>query len=119
MEQGRDVFALPGPVTSKTSIGPNRLIQQGAKLIITVQDIMEDYCWSGSRKPSDPVQQEILFASSQEDSILQWINYEGTHIDEIIQLSGLSIGEVSTQLLKYELQGIIATIPGNYYVRLR
>ncbi|MGI5880126.1 MAG: DNA-processing protein DprA [Syntrophomonadaceae bacterium] len=119
LEQGRDVFALPGPVTSRTSIGPNRLIQQGAKLIITVQDIIDDYCWEGFTRPSDPVQQEILFASGQEDSILQWINYEGTHIDEILQLSGFNIGEVSTQLLKYELQGIIASIPGNYYVKLR
>jgi len=119
LEQGRDVFALPGPVTSKTSIGPNRLIQQGAKLIITVQDILEDYCWEGFSKSSDPVQQEILFALPEEDSILQWINYEGTHIDEIIQISGLNIGEISTQLIKYELQGIIASIPGNYYVRLR
>lgn len=121
LEQGRDVMAVPGPLTSKNSVGTNRLIQQGAKLIMDVQDIMHEYP-DFSWQSSEPIMVEgVLFAEedSEEAEILQLIEVNGIHFDELLQRTSLDHGTLSSLLLKLELKGIVTSTPGNYYVKIR
>lgn len=117
LEQGRDVFAVPGPVSSETSQGTNNLIKQGAKLTSSVQDILEEYIAPLSGRRIEQ-QQELLMLDRYEEEILKYISYEATHMNDILTASSMNNGLVSTLLLKLELYGLIKCLPGNYYVRL-
>lgn len=122
LEQGRDVMAVPGPITSKNSVGTNRLIQQGAKLIMDIQDIIDeypDYDWQSAAQPM--MVEGVLFAGedSEEAEILELIEVDGIHFDELLQRTSLDHGTLSSLLLKLELKGIVASTPGNYYVKIR
>lgn len=117
LEQGRDVFAVPGPINSKTSVGTNNLIKQGAKLVSCMEDILEDYddivpLFSGA--PEQPV---LPLLSEEEKRIIEDIENEPGHFDVLLERTGLNIGELSTLLLQLELRGIIAALPGNYYIK--
>ncbi|HQA08167.1 MAG TPA: DNA-processing protein DprA [Syntrophomonadaceae bacterium] len=122
LEQGRDVMAVPGPITSKNSVGTNRLIQQGAKLVMDIQDIIDEYPDFDWQSASPPVIVEgVLFAEedSEEAEILQLIEVDGIHFDELLQRTSLDHGTLSSLLLKLELKGIVTSTPGNYYVKIR
>ncbi|MEN6351171.1 MAG: DNA-processing protein DprA [Syntrophomonas sp.] len=117
LEQGRDVFAVPGPVSSESSKGTNNLIKQGAKLVSSVEDILEEYV---SPLPNSRIeeQQTLLMLDRSEEEILKYISYEATHMNDILTASSMNNGLASTLLLKLELYGLIKCLPGNYYVRL-
>lgn len=122
LEQGRDVMAVPGPITSKNSVGTNRLIQQGAKLVMNIQDIIDEYPDFDWDSASPPIMVEgVLFAEedSEEAEILQLIEVDGIHFDELLQRTSLDHGTLSSLLLKLELKGIVTSTPGNYYVKIR
>lgn len=122
LEQGRDVMAVPGPVTSKNSMGTNRLIQQGAKLIIDTQDIIYEYPDYEWQPAANSIMVEgVLFAEqdSEEAEILQLIEVDGIHFDELLQRTNFDHGTLSSLLLKLELKGIVTSTPGNYYVKIR
>ena len=122
LEQGLDVMAVPGPITSKNSVGTNRLIQQGAKLVMDVEDIISEYPNFNWQLASPPIMVEgMLFAEedSEEAEILQLIEVDGIHFDELLQRTSLDHGTLSSLLLKLELKGIVTSTPGNYYVRIR
>jgi DNA processing protein len=119
LEQGREVFAVPGQVGASLSRGANRLIRQGAKLVETVDDIVEEiapqllsqrgHALSGpkpSLPPSFGDDFRKIFALLQEQSI---------QIDEVIEKSGYSSSRVSEILLDLELQGFIKQFPGKRY----
>ncbi len=117
LEQGRDVFAVPGPINSKTSAGPNNLIKQGAILITGIEDILEEY-YDINRTPGTLKQDRLLLLDDNEKLVLELLANESLHFDELIQNSGLEIGTLSTVLFKLEFEGIIKSLPGNYYVRI-
>lgn len=117
LEQGRDVFALPGPVNSKTSFGPNNLIKQGAKLITGIEDILEEY-YDINHTPGKAEQGTLALLDDNEKRIVELLVNNSLHFDEVLQDTGLDIGLASTLLLKLELEGIIKSLPGNYYVRI-
>ena len=117
LEQGRDVFAVPGPINSKTSAGPNNLIKQGAKLITGIEDILEEY-YDINRTLGTLRQDRLLLLDDNEKLVLEQLAHESLHFDELIQGSGLEIGTLSTILFKLEFEGIIKSLPGNYYVKI-
>ena len=117
LEQGRDVFAVPGPINSKTSAGPNNLIKQGAILITGIEDILEEY-YDINRTPETLKQDRLLLLDDNEKLVLELLAHESLHFDELIQGSGLEIGTISAILFKLEFEGIIKSLPGNYYVRI-
>ncbi len=117
LEQGRDVFAVPGPVSSETSRGTNNLIKQGAKLVSSVQDILEEYITPLPGRRLEE-QQVLLMLDRYEEEILKYISYEATHMNDILTASSMNNGLASTLLIKLELYGLIKCLPGNYYVRL-
>lgn len=115
MEQGREVFAVPGAINNPMADGCNALIQQGAKLISKVADIIEELpsCSdAGQEKLNNCVQTEQL--SLPFCSLLDSVAYEGSSIDEIAHNNQLSVAEVTAQLIELELEGLVLPIPGGY-----
>lgn len=117
LEQGRDVFAVPGPINSKTSAGPNNLIKQGAILVTGIEDILEEY-YDINHTPGTLRQDRLLLLDDNEKLVLEQLAHESLHFDELIQTCGLEIGTLSSVLFKLEFEGIIKSLPGNYYVRI-
>jgi len=119
LEQGRDVFALPGPVNSKNSEGTNNLIKQGAALVTGPDDILDEYLTIHKPDNSTVLIQEDLFAMDDvERQIMNCLLDEAVHFDQIMYNTALSIGILSTRLLQMELKGIIRALPGNYYEKV-
>lgn len=117
LEQGRDVFAVPGPIHSKTSEGTNSLIKQGASPCTGIEDILEEYpeiCQVAA--PAGEMQPIQL--NQREHSLLQALETGKCHADELLRRSKMPAGELSTVLLKLELAGIVQSLPGNYYVKV-
>jgi DNA processing protein len=114
LEQGREVFAVPGNVGMATSRGTNRLIKQGARLIEEAQDILTEVL----PQYSGPARKEPLPAlTDAEDGILHYLSHTPLHIDEISRLSQMEIQRVSTILLDLELKGVISQMSGKLFVR--
>jgi DNA processing protein len=113
LEQGREVFAIPGSITSGASRGTNRLIKQGAKLVETVSDIMEELPSAGGRTRL-PLQPQ-LFLQPVEEKIHSILGETPTHIDEIAGKAGLTVQELSVILLRLELRGVVIQLPGKIF----
>jgi len=121
MEQGREVFAVPGRADSVLSRGTNRLIKDGAKLTEDVEDILTEFEYLlPKREKSDdtgvPVQPALQF-TEHETKVLAQISSEETLVDEIIRGSGLTSACVSATLLALEMKRVVRQLPGRQYVR--
>jgi DNA processing protein len=123
LEQGREVFAVPGNVTAPTSRGTNRLIKMGAKLVEGIDDILEElpaYALGG--KPNRaPAQREFCQADSAPDErrLLDVLDpVDARHIDWIIEQAHLPTSLVSSLLLRLELEGKVAQLPGKLFLRV-
>jgi len=131
IEQDRDVFAVPGNVTSKNSWGPNTLIKQGAKLVATWEDVWEDLPSEvrltlnpTSSPESSGASSASLFPDdglpSHEKRILGLLKAdEATHIDELIEKleSQMSSSEIFAALFELELNGKVRQMPGKNFVK--
>ncbi len=118
LEQGKEVFALPGAVTSSNSIGPLRLIQQGAKLVIYAQDILEELGYEYKTDVYNKQKEIIKDIGEKEKVILEWISWEPLNLDFLLEKSPQRAEEVLRILLELELKGLIRQLPGKYYVRV-
>lgn len=114
LEQGREVFAVPGNINYGNSRGSNNLIKQGAKLVERVEDILEEMPHGKMGDNSRPLPPRITL-SPLEAGIYTLLAVDPLHIDDIIQKSALTVGEVSAILLRLELSGIITQLPGKYF----
>jgi DNA processing protein len=112
LEQGREVFAVPGPIDSPGSIGPHRWIQQGAKLIREASDILEELGSQAAAPASEP---EVAPFRS-EDPVIAHLSTTPLQMDELIRAAGLPAPEVMSRLTLLELQGLIRELPGKYFV---
>ncbi len=113
-EQGREVFAIPGSIHSPQSRGCHSLLKQGAKLVETVQDVLDELCWaSASLPPTVPVESD-----GEAHGLLQSMGCDPCSLDELANHSGLTADAVSVMLLHLELDGQIAALPGGRYQRL-
>jgi len=116
LDQGREVFAIPGSIHQPQARGCHYLIQQGAKLVGCVQDILEELPLSQafSSIKSVPASPQLEKLSPEMMQILEKIEYAMTSTDAIIIESGLTAGEVSSILLTLELHGYIQAVRGGY-----
>jgi DNA processing protein len=117
VEQNREVFAVPGFVNSPASAGPNRLIQEGAKLITCVEDVLEEI--QVEQVIHQQAFQMALPASAEEAALLAVLSGEPRHIDELAQLSSLPSRQVSSTLTLLELKGMVQHVGGMKYVIAR
>lgn len=109
LEQGREVFAIPGSIHSPQSKGCHALIKQGAKLVENAQDILEELGYRGETAADHIPKDHALFAH---------LGFDPLDVESLAQRSGLTMGELSAILLQLELDGLIATLPGGLYQRI-
>jgi DNA processing protein len=118
LEQGRDVFAVPGSILSPKSCSPNRLIKAGAKLVDGPESVLEELpqvvqSLITRKHEQSRVKQEL---SAKERSIVELMVGEEKHIDQLIEISRLSPAEVSATLVQLELSGIVRQLEGKMFI---
>jgi len=119
LEQGREVFAIPGNINSPLSNGSHNLIKQGAKLVNNYQDILEEINIVLPQKTAEKeIVKENTSLTEEEKIIYRLITKEPAQIDEIIGVSKLSAGKVSEILLNLELKDLIKEIEGKRFIKL-
>lgn len=117
LEQDRDVFAVPGNVNSRASEGTNKLIQQGAKLVMTADDVLEEL--NLTMAPQQMVVQMAMPESEEEAVLLRQLSREPSHVDDLCRASGMSSADVSSTLAIMELKGMVQQVGGMRYVLVR
>ena len=117
LEQGREVFAVPGNIFRRKSRGTNKLIQQGAKPVLSVEDVLEELNLTMVSKQADV--RAVVPENETEATLLEYITAEPIHVDEIGQKSGLPIAQVSSTLALMELKGMVRQVGGMNYVLAR
>ena len=120
LEQGRSVYAVPGHINAPSAMGSNRLIQQGAKLVMDASDILEDLqILLPETKPSPEAAARPLPPLSEEERrVYDAIEQTETPIDDIATKSELPTSMVSSILLQLELKRLVKQLPGKYFVKL-
>lgn len=120
LEQGREVFAVPGNINNPQSKGCHFIIKNGAKLVEQVEDINEEFQNLSfvRQKVTEKKPQKTSEESLATDKLLDSVDYEATAIDVVAQRSGLPLEVVTATLLEYELRGLVTTISGGY-IKLR
>jgi len=118
-EQGKDVFAIPGSIHSPQSRGCHALLKQGAKLVESAQDVLEEL-----RLPEGPrhraladtdVDDEI---APPEDSLLNALGFDPVSLDALVARTGIAPADLQARLLQFELQGDVARLPGGLFQRI-
>jgi len=136
LEQGREVFAVPGSIDTAGSRGTHKLIKQGAKLIENVYDVLDEILPQLDRElqvkflqaknsPQDnaaqekgtPAAAEVSGLSDAETSVLKQVSSKPVNVDSIIVSTGLKANDVLSILLNMELQGLVRQLPGKIFVR--
>lgn len=126
-EQGRDVFAIPGSIHNPLARGCHQLLREGAKLVETARDILEElapalgaFLQATDRPIDDPGDAPHEASGSldpEQQHVLELLGHDPQPADGVIAASGLTAGEVSSILLMLELAGKVSTLPGGLYVR--
>jgi DNA processing protein len=120
LEQGRSVYAVPGHINAPSAQGSNRLIQQGAKLVMDASDILDDFqiLLPEARSAPQPAGRTLPTLSEDERRVYDAIRETETSIDDISTKAELPSGTVSSTLLRLELKRLVKQLPGKYFVKL-
>jgi DNA processing protein len=117
-EQGREVFAIPGSIHSPVARGCHKLIKQGAKLVETAADVLEELAEPGQPFRPAPTARPAAKAEDDEHFLLSAMGHHPCGLDEIVERSGLAAEKILPELLTLELCGRITVLPGNRYQQL-
>ncbi len=120
LEQGREVFAIPGSIHSPLAKGCHQLIRQGAKLVESAQDILEELRWQAAPAAAAPASDaaappELTGAPAQ---LMQAAGHDPASVDQLAERSGLAAAEVQAALLRLELDGRLARLPDGRYQKM-
>ena len=123
-EQNREVFCIPGNIFSPASLGPNQLIQDGAKLVLNHKDVLEEINLTTISNQVELANQMEMAMSIPESGgdemmLLKQISYEPIHIDEICRSANLPMNVVNSTLTLLELKGLIKQVAGMQYILTR
>ena len=120
LAQNRDVYVVPGNIDSIYSAGTNLLIKEGAKIVLSAGDILEEIGFAIKAELGQEVKKEKIHVplSVEEYKIYELIENQPSHIDLISARSEQDIGVLMGQMLNLELKGVIKQLPGQYYVRV-
>lgn len=111
LEQNRDVLAIPGSIYNQQAMGCHYLLQQGAKLVASSEDVLDELRIEYASTPGNAHE----FALARENkNLVKCIGFEVTTVDQLITRSGLSVEKVVCYLAELELQGIVTAVPGGY-----
>jgi len=126
MEFGREVYGVPGNVTNAGSFGPNQLIKQGAKLVTGWEDVVEELPTDirAALFPAEslPAEERTTLLegtfSPEEKALYSLLTVDSArHVDELMELSGLTTSEVLAALFELEMRGAIRQMPGKHFVK--
>lgn len=125
IEHGREVFAIPGSIHDPLSKGCHLLLREGAKLVETVQDILEELRqWSPKATAFTPIANklttktpEMPVLDEEYEKLLQHMGHDPLPIDTLVEYTGLTSASISSMLLILELQGLVIARPGGFYTR--
>jgi len=117
LEQGREVFAVPGSIYNPLAQGSNWLIANGAKMVITAQDVLETL----NLKEAVHYQQALDLMPSDDNENLLWpyLSREPIHIDKLVQSARLDISTVNATLIIMEMKGLVKNLGGQKFIRSR
>jgi DNA processing protein len=127
MEFGREVFGVPGNATQPASFGPNQLIKQGAKLVTSWEDVIEELPTAvrADLMPVEAITAEDRAALIEQDlspterPLYSMLSAdEARHVDELVENSGLSSSDVLAALFDLELKGVVRQLPGKQFVKV-
>jgi len=120
IDQGRNVYAVPGQIDRPSAAGSNRLIQQGAKLVTCAADILDDMNVLIPRTPQEQLipQDRTAGLKPEEKAVYDAIGESETPIDTIISRSDLPSGRVSSTLLLLEMKRLVKQLPGQHFIKL-
>lgn len=118
LEQGREVFAVPGPVTSANSRGAHRLIKQGAKLVETVSDILEEFPYiKRMQAVSQPPEKKETNLTLEEAAVFRHLSLEPVSLEHLAERAGLPVSVVGATLTMLEVKGLVQRLPGPFYIK--
>jgi DNA processing protein len=115
IEAGRDVFAIPGSIHSPQSRGCHTLIKQGAKLVDSAQDVLEELKLVGAPAPGCDT---AAAPAGREEPLLSALGFDPVTLDALVARTGRSPSELNTLLLELELDGRVARLPGQLFQRI-
>lgn len=117
LEQGKNIYAIPGRVTDELSQGCNELIKEGAKCITGISDILEDYVLEKKKEEnSNLILKENVLASTEE-IVYANLRLESKHIEEIKNDTGMELPDIMQALLTLQFKGMVIQTSANYYAR--
>lgn len=120
-DYGRPIYAVPGPIDRPTSEGCNTLIQNGARLVMSAADILDDLGWlippepAAGREPGGRPPSPVL--ADEERVVFDALGHEERQFDDLVSSSGLSAGAVTVALMKLEMKHLVQQRPGRFYGR--
>jgi DNA processing protein len=121
LEQGKEVMAVPGPMGREQSAGTNQLIKDGARMVTSVEDILEELRGVAPTLPPPPphalAQPELPLLSPSQHEVLRLLSRQPRHVDELGEAAGLGPGALLATLLELELAGAVEALPGQHYRR--
>ncbi len=120
--QGRQVFAVPGSVNSELSRGTHALLRDGARLVESVEDILDELdlpAVAAAEEPAAQVEEADLGLTGDERSLLDALTLQQKHVDAILDQCRLPSSRASAGLLMLELKGLVRRLPGNMFMRVR
>lgn len=134
VEQGREVFAIPGSIHAPQSRGCHALIKQGAKLVESAQDVLEECRWAinsgsaGMSGPANVLDGSVVQtmdtspgtppAAPSDHPLLKTMGYDPVGLDTLVERTGMGTASLQVQLLELELDGAIARLPGSLFQRM-
>lgn len=119
LEQGKEVFAIPGDLNNPMSKGPNNLIKQGASIVTDISDIISNFNWNNKQENINKEENiDILNLTDSEKIIYMSMDNNPQHIDILIDKIQLPLSEISSNLIMLEIKQLIKQLPGKLFVKV-